>query len=380
MKSFELIKEKHKGNTFLNFNQFIRANFKKKQRLPIIPCSFCLNLFDENLQIIAWFYKINTTGNEHNVFLFSSIHGDIQICFTHFSDGSVVVEITFISEGFSDEKVLHDTLVNAFKTKMNGPYTIQLKEFWLKRLNDPSPPQLVKALNVDNGVLVSWKKPIATFFKTKEYVVAYTIDDWKSKEEITVPVDINACLIIKVLPYTKIQVKVYTCICHSFRSSPSLEVSTVVKDFSKPERENYQRLSELITNVAYRVIKEIFYKEYPASVLGKLMLQNKQILEEYLTEDQIKKLHSEPKTGDFDNLALDVHMLLVMFVCFKGWISIKSHTNQFPTKEDSYEKSDLIAIEFCITQFEERKENTISAKEFESLWHNVSEVSALTTM
>lgn len=59
----------------------------------------------------------------------------LNVFSTHFSKGSVVVEITFISERFTDEKLLHETLKNAFETRMSGLSTIQLKNFWLKRLN-----------------------------------------------------------------------------------------------------------------------------------------------------------------------------------------------------------------------------------------------------
>ncbi|XP_052103395.1 uncharacterized protein LOC127736860 [Mytilus californianus] len=155
--------------------------------------------------------------------------GDQKIIHKSESEGSIVVTIMFISEEFNDEKVLHDTLKNAFQKEMIGSHTIKFKHFWLKKLNDPSPPQLVKASRVHNGVLVSWKEPLSTFFKTKEYVVEYTEEHWISPESIVVPVDKNSCFITKVLPSAKIQVKVYTCICHSIRSSPSHAVSTVVK-------------------------------------------------------------------------------------------------------------------------------------------------------
>lgn len=45
------------------------------------------------------------------------------------------MEFTFTSEGFDDEKVLHDTLKNAFKAGVIGPWEINLKKFWFKRLH-----------------------------------------------------------------------------------------------------------------------------------------------------------------------------------------------------------------------------------------------------
>ncbi|VDI61359.1 Hypothetical predicted protein, partial [Mytilus galloprovincialis] len=159
----------------------------------------------------------------------NGLPGDQTLLESSASDGSIVVEFTFISEDFNEKKVLHESLKNALQKRVFGPWTVHFKKFWLKRFNDPSPPQLVYASSVENGVLVSWKEPICTFFKTKEYVVEYTRNDWISKEEITVPVDMNSFFITKVLPSAKIQVKVYTGICHSIRSLPSLEVSTVVE-------------------------------------------------------------------------------------------------------------------------------------------------------
>lgn len=94
---------------------------------------------------------------------------------------------------------------------------------------DPSPPQLVKASRVDNGILVSWKEPFITFFKTIEYVVEYMEDDWTSPQSIVVPADKNSCFITKVLPSANIQIKVYTCICHLIRSCPSSVDSVYVK-------------------------------------------------------------------------------------------------------------------------------------------------------
>lgn len=102
---------------------------------------------------------------------------------------------------------------------------------WLLRFTvlDPSPPQNVKASSVNNGVLVSWKEPFITFFKTKKYVVEYMEDGWKYPGIIVVPDDENSCFITKVLPSANIRVKVYTCICHKCKSSKSPVVSTVVK-------------------------------------------------------------------------------------------------------------------------------------------------------
>ncbi|CAC5375169.1 TTN [Mytilus coruscus] len=151
------------------------------------------------------------------------------------SEGSIVVEFTFIYEGYNDVKVLHETLKNALQKGVIGPWTVQFKKFWLKRLNNPSPPKKVETLSVNNGLLVSWKEPSCTFFKTKEYLVEYTRNDWQSKEEIIVPVDTHSCLITQELTSAKFQVKVYTCICHFIRSSPSLEVSQVVEGvFKRP--------------------------------------------------------------------------------------------------------------------------------------------------
>lgn len=114
---------------------------------------------------------------------------------------------------------------------------------------DPLPPRLVQASNVKKGVLVSWKEPLSTFFKTKEYVVEYTEDDWTSTKSIVVPVDENSCFITKLLPSANIHVKVYTCICHSIRSSPSPVVSPVVKGMNMTY--NYHAVTMQLTVLLY---------------------------------------------------------------------------------------------------------------------------------
>lgn len=93
---------------------------------------------------------------------------------------------------------------------------------------DPQPPQHVTASSINDGVLVSWTVPPSTIFNTKEYTVEFSRNNWILKEEIYVSADKNEYFISKVLPSTTLYVKVYTCICHSIRSSPSREVSQFV--------------------------------------------------------------------------------------------------------------------------------------------------------
>lgn len=73
----------------------------------------------------------------------------------------------------------------------------------------------------------------------------------------------------------------------------------------------------------------------------------------------------------------DMHQLLVLFLCLKGWQFTKKHRNKSPTDEDSSEISDLNRIETCLTHLEERNDNKISSKKFESLWNDVSPVSSI---
>ncbi|CAG2203514.1 unnamed protein product [Mytilus edulis] len=156
------------------------------------------------------------------------IPGNQELVDTQIRIGSIIVVLTFTTEGFYDEAVIRNKFENAAKSGVFGDMTDSDTNFWFKPLNNPQPPLSVKSTNANNVVTVSWKDPKRTFFRTEHFIIQSTIDNWKTVEEHQVPSNHNSFSIKDVPPTIIIKFKIYTGICNSIRSLPSDEVFTHV--------------------------------------------------------------------------------------------------------------------------------------------------------
>ncbi|XP_052065563.1 uncharacterized protein LOC127705285 isoform X3 [Mytilus californianus] len=168
----------------------------------------------------------------------NNIPGNQRIIYSRIRDGSLLVDLTFISEGFYEEQYFTKILKSTFKSIRIGNRKFVLEDFSLQGLNNPAPPQSVHASNDDNVVTVSWNEPLTTLFKTDHFSIhVQKVDKNKltfEESDEDVPSNQLSYTISDVLPNTSLNFTIFTCICHSIRSLPSEIVRTYVKGPTPP--------------------------------------------------------------------------------------------------------------------------------------------------
>ncbi|XP_052064536.1 uncharacterized protein LOC127704473 [Mytilus californianus] len=163
--------------------------------------------------------------------------GDQDIIDINIREGSLLLGLIFTSRHYYDEQGLRKTIKNAFENNRIGEWDLILSDFSFQALNNPAPPESVKAIKKDNSVTVTWKKPQATFFKTELYIVQVNTKHRSSTHanDYEVPVDKMSYSVVDVLPSTTIEFTVYTGICHSIRSYASDMICIFVEGPTPPQ-------------------------------------------------------------------------------------------------------------------------------------------------
>lgn len=70
---------------------------------------------------------------------------------------------------------------------------------------------------------MSWSEAPKTLFKTSQYIIQITTNDWATNEEKKVPADRLLYKIHNILPSTTYSFRVFTCTENSMKSLPSKE-------------------------------------------------------------------------------------------------------------------------------------------------------------
>lgn len=91
------------------------------------------------------------------------------------------------------------------------------------------PPQIEHIEIIDATITISWSEPEKTFFKTTNFLLQKSTDNWNTYEEVFVSADQYKYYFSNTEPLTKYEFRILTCALGGIKSFPSENVYTVTK-------------------------------------------------------------------------------------------------------------------------------------------------------
>ncbi|CAC5368386.1 unnamed protein product [Mytilus coruscus] len=191
-------------------------------RFLVTGISMESKLNDRNGNIYKQFFS------DLNSFIQSTIpksHGPTSVVEFTFREGSVFAVFLLVCKGYFDETELRNAIENGIKKGVMGCWKISSDGFYFKVLNKPRPPCQVNVEVTEDlqHIVVSWSEAPKTLFKTSQYLIQITTDDWATNEENNVPAVQLFYKIKNILPSTTYAFRVFTCTENLLKSLPSKE-------------------------------------------------------------------------------------------------------------------------------------------------------------